>query len=99
MDSREETFEAAIRDLRSGVFFFSQRAAVKAYGIPQSTLSTRLHGAQSSHLSHKYLQRLTPKQEEFLTQWILEEDAREFPPFACSYPRNGESNPEDEWGR
>ena len=86
MNTREEKLEAAIRDLRSGVYP-SQRAVAKAYGIPQSTLSTRLHGAQSSHLSHKYLQRLTTKQEEFLVQWIIEENARQFP---LSYARTRE---------
>lgn len=79
MNSCEEVFEAAIHDLRSGIYP-SQQAAGKAYGIPQPTLSMRLHGAQSSDLSHKYLQRLTSKQGEFPTQWILEEDARAFPP-------------------
>ena len=79
MDTREAAIQAAIRDIDAGVFL-SQRAAAKAYSIPQSTISTRIHGRQSNQASHVYQQRLTPEQEEFLVQWILEEDARAFPP-------------------
>jgi hypothetical protein len=79
MDTREESIQAAIRDLNSGVFH-SQRAAAKAYNIPQATFSKRVRGTQNSQTSHVYQQRLTPEQEEFLVQWILEEDARAFPP-------------------
>ena len=79
MDNHEESIQAAIRDLNTGVFS-SQRAAAKAYKIPQATLSARIRGTQSSQTSHVYQQRLTPEQEEFLVQWILEEDVRAFPP-------------------
>ena len=79
MDNREAAFQAAISDLNAGVFS-SQRAAAKAYNIPRATLSARIRGSQNSQNSHVYQQRLTPQQEEFLVQWILEEDARAFPP-------------------
>jgi hypothetical protein len=78
MNTREESIQAAIRDLNAGIFS-SQRAAARAYNIPQSTISTRLHGKQNNRDSHVYQQRLTPEQETFLVQWILEEDARAFP--------------------
>ena len=79
MDTREESIQAAIRDLNAGVFQ-SQRAAAKAYNLPQATFSARVRGARNSQTSHVYQQRLTPEQEDFLVQWILEEDARAFPP-------------------
>ncbi|RMZ67342.1 transposase [Pyrenophora seminiperda CCB06] len=79
MATREESIQAAIRDLNAGVFP-SQRAAAKAYNLPQATFSARLRGARNSQASHVYQQRLTPKQEDFLVQWIIEEDARDFPP-------------------
>ncbi|RII10284.1 hypothetical protein CUC08_Gglean006274 [Alternaria sp. MG1] len=79
MGDREAAIRAAISDIDAGVFL-SQRAAAKAYNIPQSTISTRIRGRQSNQASHVYQQRLTPEQEDFLVQWILEEDARAFPP-------------------
>jgi hypothetical protein len=79
MGDREAAIQAAISDIDAGVFL-SQRAAAKAYNIPQSTISTRIRGRQSNQASHVYQQRLTPEQEDFLVQWILEEDARAFPP-------------------
>ncbi|OWY56620.1 CENP-B protein [Alternaria alternata] len=79
MDPREAAIQAAISNVVSGVFT-SQRAAAKAYNIPRSTLAARLRGTRTRQFSHEYQQRLTPQQEEFLVQWILEEDARAFPP-------------------
>ena len=79
MDSREEAISRALSDLSTGIYT-SKRAAAKAYGIPESTLRYRLGGAISSTLSHQHQQRLTPEQEDFLVEWILEEDARGYPP-------------------
>ena len=79
MDPREHAIQSAIGDLDTGVYS-SQRAAAKAYGIPRSTLQERLRGRTSSALSHQHQQRLTPLQEDFLVEWILEEDARGYPP-------------------
>ena len=79
MDAREQTLQLAIRDLNAGLYT-SQRAAAKAYGIPQSTLLTRISGTTSRRASHQHRQRLTPLQEDFLVDWILEEDARGYPP-------------------
>ena len=79
MDAREHAIQSAISDLSIGLFT-SQRAAAKAYGISQSTLSMRLRGVTTSTLSHQHQQRLTPRQEDFLVEWILEEDARACPP-------------------
>jgi hypothetical protein len=79
MDAREAAIQLAIRDLNSGVYK-SQRAAARAYGIPQSTLSTRIHGRTDHRTSHQNQQRLTPDQESFLVDWILEQDTNGYPP-------------------
>ena len=79
MDARELAIQSAINGLNSGLYS-SQRAAAKAYGIPLSTLHGRLRGATTSALSHQHQQRLTPSQEDFLVEWILDEDARVCPP-------------------
>ncbi|CAI6335564.1 unnamed protein product [Periconia digitata] len=79
MDTREATIQSAIHDFNAGIYL-SQRAAAKAYGLPRSTLQGRLQGATDSATSHQHQQRLTPQQEEFLVEWILEEDARVCPP-------------------
>jgi hypothetical protein len=43
MYAREAAIEAAINDLRAGVFT-SQREAAKAYNVPQSRLQQRING-------------------------------------------------------
>ncbi|KAG9188148.1 hypothetical protein G6011_02071 [Alternaria panax] len=65
MDARELAIQSAIRDLESGVYT-SQRAAAKAWGVPQSTLQDRLDGRQPRAIAHQHQQRLSPEQEEFL---------------------------------
>ena len=79
MDAREVAIQLAISDLAAGLYT-SQRAAAKAYGLPRSTLQDRLRGATTSAISHQHQQLLTPLQEDFLVEWILEEDARACPP-------------------
>ena len=83
MDTRELAIQSAIDDLRAGVFT-SQRKAAKAYGIPRSTLQERINGRQPNAIAHSNQQRLTPEQEAFLVDWILDEDSRAQPP---SHPR------------
>jgi hypothetical protein len=83
MDPREVAIQAAISDLISGVYT-SQRKAAKAWGVPRSTLQERINGRQPNAIAHSNQQRLTPEQERFLVEWILEEDSRAQPP---SHPR------------
>ena len=40
----------------------------------------RRRGLQTRRVSHQPWQRLTPEQEDFLVEWILEEDGRGAPP-------------------
>ena len=83
MDYRKQAIESAIANLRRGVFL-SQRKAADAYRIPRSTLQQRLNGRKPNAIAHLNQQRLTPEQEAFLVDWILEEDSRAQPP---SHPR------------
>jgi hypothetical protein len=75
MDSKETAVKLAIQYYHAGVYK-SQRAAAKAYGVPRTTLQDRLKGTPNRATSHQHQQRLSPDQEEFLVQWILNEDAR-----------------------
>jgi hypothetical protein len=79
MNTRENTIHQAISDLNSGVLP-SQNAAADAYGLPRSTLQERIKGRKNARESHAHQQRLAPEQEEFLVEWILEEEQRGYPP-------------------
>jgi DNA-binding Lrp family transcriptional regulator len=83
MDAREVAIQCAIAELNSGVRI-SQRALAKKWGVPRSTLQERVKGRSRHAIAHSYQQRLTPEQEEFLVEWILDEDSRAQPP---SHPR------------
>jgi hypothetical protein len=78
MENREVATQSAIADLNSGVFT-SQRQVARAYGIPRSTLQGRLEGRTNRVVAHHHQQRLTPEQEDFIVQWILEEGSRVLP--------------------
>ncbi|KAF1925141.1 uncharacterized protein M421DRAFT_23128, partial [Didymella exigua CBS 183.55] len=58
--------------------------AAQAWDVPRSTLQERINSCQPNAMAHLNQQRLTPEQECFLVEWILEEDSRAQPP---SYPR------------
>jgi hypothetical protein len=73
MDQRESMLQLALADLESGKYT-SIRQAAKAYDVPRSTLADRQHGKLPRSAAHEQQQRLTPTQEEFLTEWILEQD-------------------------
>src|ERR1044072_1554248 len=91
MAPNEQALQRAIADLLSGRFK-SQRACAKEHGVSLETLRDRMKGATSSQESHQHQQRLSPLQEGELVQWILEEDARGFPPSHVSCSRNGLSD-------
>ena len=79
MEAREVAIQSAIADFNAGLYN-SQRAAARAYGIPQATLHGRMKGQVRKALSNQHQQRLSPQQEEFLVEWILEEEALGRPP-------------------
>ncbi|KAF2229993.1 hypothetical protein EV356DRAFT_474489 [Viridothelium virens] len=83
MYDREAAMAAASADLDAGISL-SINSAADAYGVPRTTLRRRLHGYQIRQKSHQHEQRLSPNQEDFLRDWILEEDTRGYPPsHAC----------------
>ncbi|KAI4835301.1 hypothetical protein E4T44_08664 [Aureobasidium sp. EXF-8845] len=58
----------------------SIRAAHRAYNTPESTLRARLNGTTNRRTAHQYRKRLSTRQEEFLVDWVLEQEAQGFPP-------------------
>jgi len=67
MDPRELAIQSAIQGFNSGVYS-SKAAAAKAYGIPRSTLVSRMNGSSNARIGHEQQQQLTPLQVEFLTE-------------------------------
>jgi hypothetical protein len=79
MDSKEIALQKAIEDLNSGKIG-SIRAAAKHYCVPRSTLLDRYHGTRTRRVAQQPSQRLTPNQEAFLADWIIEQYSQGFPP-------------------
>ncbi|KAF2688300.1 hypothetical protein K458DRAFT_464661 [Lentithecium fluviatile CBS 122367] len=79
MANNKVNIQAALANYNAGIFT-SQQAAAKAYNIPQSTFVDRLKGATTMRASHYHQQRLTPEQENFLVDWILNQDMKCYPP-------------------
>ena len=61
----------------------SVRAAAKIFKVPRSTLGTRLQGTISRRDSMPKSQKLTILEEDIIVQYILDLDARSFPPRLC----------------
>ncbi|KEQ90795.1 hypothetical protein AUEXF2481DRAFT_44689, partial [Aureobasidium subglaciale EXF-2481] len=71
---REAQIELALTAIRIGEVS-SIRAAQRAYNIPESTLRARLNSTTNRRTTYQYRKRLSVRQEEFLVEWILEQDA------------------------
>ncbi|KAI0993318.1 hypothetical protein K3495_g14866 [Podosphaera aphanis] len=74
MKTSEAEIQSAIQVFNDGTFT-TQKAAAKAYIFPRSTFKSRLNGSRSQAIAQQHRQRLSFDQEEFLTGWILNEDA------------------------
>src|SRR4051794_30745541 len=74
MKSKEINIQSALNDLDSGVLD-SCRAAGRAWAVPKSTIQHRKRGAQPHATAHSAQQRLSPDQEDYLVNWILEQDS------------------------
>lgn len=79
MNQFELNIEAAIAELASEPNK-SIRAVAAAYNLSDRTLRRRLAGGTNKRTSHEQQQRLTPLQEQFLVDWILECDQHGYPP-------------------
>ena len=64
----EEDIQRALRDIANGM---SIRKAHLEWGIPRSTLQGRIYGRVSSQEAKAPSQRLSPVQEQRLTDWVL----------------------------
>jgi len=77
--NREVIIQRAIADFNSKKFK-SKRATALHYGLPLSTLSNRLKGVQTRAIANEKNQRLSPTQEKFLVDWIIDLDSIGFAP-------------------
>ena len=66
MDQKEQNLQMAISDFNAGIFKLASEA-VRAYGVPPSTFRDRLSGKLPQRIAYQHEQRLTPIQEDFLT--------------------------------
>jgi hypothetical protein len=73
----EEDLNSAIQSVANGQ---SVKKAAIEWGIPRSTLRTRLNGALPRDQAFSGLQRLSKVQEDYLTQWVLTQAALGLPP-------------------
>jgi hypothetical protein len=65
---REDAITDAISAIRDGQVR-SVMAVARAYGVPQSTLQDRLHGATGHSMASETTQKLTREQEKCLVKW------------------------------
>lgn len=79
MDSREFALQQAIEDLQNDPSQ-SIRSIAKQYAVKEATIRGRMKGATTRAIAHEHEQRLSPLQEEFLVDWILEQDEHGYPP-------------------
>jgi hypothetical protein len=76
----EAQVQIAIAEFKAGKFN-SKRAAAQAHGVPRTTFMARLRGQPNRCVSsYATQQRLSLVHESFLEAWILDEDARGYPP-------------------
>ena len=79
MDSRKVAIKKALEDLES-TLNLSVNAAARAHNVKRTTLRRRLAGGTNRRIAHEQEQRPTPRQEDFLSDWILEQDSQGYPP-------------------
>ncbi|GAB7348785.1 hypothetical protein MBLNU459_g7508t1 [Dothideomycetes sp. NU459] len=80
MAQREQQIHEALQELRTNSDQ-SIRSVAKAFNISQSTLTRRFNGRQTNRATaHTTEQRLTPSQEQFLEDWIIEQVSQGYPP-------------------
>ena len=66
MAQKEQNLQMAIADFNSGKFESGTQAA-RAYGVPPLTFHDCIDGKQPKWIAYQHEQRLTPTQEDFLT--------------------------------
>jgi len=81
---REQNITSVIDEVKRGV---TQREAAQNWGIPQATLCDHIHGATNKKTSKLANWRLSPKEELFLVNWCLNEEASTQPPSKAQITR------------
>ena len=61
----------------------SVRKAAELYGVPESSLRSRINGTSSRAATHPNSSLLTPSEIEALVKYILDLDSRGFSAFSC----------------
>lgn len=79
MDIYESTIQEALQELNSDATK-SIRAVAAACNVSEATLRRRRKGGTTRRIAHEQHQRLTPVQEQFLVDWMIEQDAQGYPP-------------------
>jgi hypothetical protein len=59
----------ALADIRNGV---AKTTAAVRHGIPHTTLRDLVSGSQHHKTAHSNMQWLSPEQEKYLANWILQ---------------------------
>ena len=76
-NAREALITQALEEIRAGARI---KPTARKYGVARSTLQGRLRGALPMSQARQIDQKLSPDQEDFLTQWVLHEEASGRPP-------------------
>ncbi|KAM7217247.1 hypothetical protein V8F06_007304, partial [Rhypophila decipiens] len=71
MTVNEQAIDQAIASVRQGTPF---KKAAEEWGVAQTTLWDRLHGAQVDKEVKKTRQRLSEAQEQFIADWAKAEE-------------------------
>ena len=77
MNNRESSIKQALEAIENGT---SESKAAKDYNIPRPTSYNRRAGRTDTEHGHTNQQRLSPKQEDELCRWIVEQEARGYAP-------------------
>ena len=77
MNNRESSIKQALEAIENGT---SESKAAKDFNIPRSMLYNRRAGRTDTEHGHTNQQRLSPKQEDELCRWIIEQEARGYAP-------------------
>ena len=77
--NNERQINLALQAIKQGQNL-SARAAAKIYEVSHATLSRRLKGIQSRRDNVPKSRNLTQLEESIITQYILDLDARSYPP-------------------
>jgi Tc5 transposase DNA-binding domain/helix-turn-helix, Psq domain len=73
----EADIQNALADIANGI---PATTAAKIYGVPRTTLYSRISGSQHHKTAHFNMQRLSPVQEDHLATWILQQEALNYAP-------------------